>query len=137
MLGVVQADPALGTAEAARRPGQHGVPVPREALGLLADIVLAAAETVPEEHGGTLFRTAARSEIGGVDPGTGHGQDLVLAVHRGRVAGRGRGRQRTGARHDGERGGAREETVSAAPGHSELHIGTLKGGYPGSEHPQA
>ncbi|GAA2656970.1 hypothetical protein GCM10010425_84850 [Streptomyces spororaveus] len=57
-------------------------------------------------------------------------------MHRGRVAGRGRGRPRTGTGQDGERGGAGQQAVATAPEHSQLHTGTLKGHRSGTEHPQ-
>src|SRR5690606_6660228 len=65
-LGVVQPDLPGGLPEAARGPGEDRVAVPGEVLGLLPHVLLAAAEAVSEQDGGTAALRAG-GEVRGVD----------------------------------------------------------------------
>ncbi|EDX26534.1 hypothetical protein SSAG_06323 [Streptomyces sp. Mg1] len=139
-LGIVQPDPAAGAAEAAGGPGQDGVPVPGQLLGLRAGVLLAAAEAVPEEDGGT-FRpvgdaVAGGGEVGGVDRGAGMSSTRSWRC----TAGASPAVALTvipGPRDDGEGGRAGQQAAAAAPGKSELHVETLVAGPAPPERPQA
>ncbi len=128
-LGVVQPDLPGGPAEAARGPGEDGVPVAGEVLGLRADVLLAAAEAVAEQHGGAAA-LGSRGEEGGVDahPVAG-GHDAVGAAHLGRVVrGDGGPGAGPGEHDDGGRGG--EGTPGPRPpqaGQSKIHASTVRG----------
>ena len=119
-VGVVEPDLPGGRAEAAGGPGQHGVSVAGQLLGLGAYVVLAAAEAVPEEHGGPALR-AARREVGGVDLRPGHLLHPVL--HGARRARRRQATAGPGARsRRGRRRRRRLRAIGrAAGGKSDLH----------------
>ncbi|CAM5465380.1 hypothetical protein STANM309S_01275 [Streptomyces tanashiensis] len=114
VVGVVEADLAGGGAEAAGGPGEHGVALAGEVLGLGADVVLGAAEAVAEEDRGAPAVSGA-GEVRGVEPYPVDVEHPVRAVH-GRWIVLGDGGPRAGTREDGERGGDR-----GPPGKSESH----------------
>src|SRR5690606_11317002 len=66
-LVVVQPALPARLPEPARVPGPYGAPVPGELLGRLPHGPLAAAETVPEQHGGPA-PVGSGGEVRGVDP---------------------------------------------------------------------
>ncbi|ESU47784.1 hypothetical protein P376_4235 [Streptomyces sp. HCCB10043] len=132
VVRVVEGDLPAGLPEAASRPGQHGVSVGGQLLGLGPDVVLAAAEPVPDEHGGPLTGTLG-TEVRGVDRHPVHAQDPVLALHGGRAV-VGDGGPGAAAHEHGERGAdrgppARCTGQQAPPSSSRgLHPSTLNGG---------
>ena len=118
----------VGPAEAARRPGQHRVPVAGEVLGLGAHVLLAAAEAVREQDGGPASGGVA-GEVRRVDSHpVARTDQLVGAVDRGcPVGGDGAPGAGAGEHHDGGPGG---DPPSGPPqcGQSKIHASTLRAG---------